>query len=400
MKPSHAFFYIILLAIVLLSAFVLFEHQKKAVKNSEIGEPTPPVKTSSSLPPNQISRRSNAPYSRSPNALSSAGKILSDIATSSNRVVIAEKDGVQKTAYIPLTMANALTSEQILDSLFHTNSPPRPSDHKLIQHLTFYGLTVDDQTNVLGGVTISGSVLVIDGKNPGYQLPVETTSDVGGRFQFDVDYGQEIGIHVSKGTKYISPPPQSFCYGDGSYGPRDSVLISNPNIADPVVFVLTKKKEPEPLIEIRKGMTAPNTGEPVRIDLTTGEVVPTRGDLIVSITCLEPYKAGVQIPWKLVLQATGGGFVTKSLGQATYVLGNMLEAPESGYDEIVIDHPKDDPSWDSQYDATLFLKSRSGQIYGKLTFDMHTQWDERGVMFRFHSFVNTNASRNLQGMSR
>ena len=109
-------------------------------------------------------------------------------------------------------------------------------------------------------------------------------------------------------------------------------------------------------------MTASNTGEPVRIDLTTGQVVPEGGDLIVSITCLEPYKAGVHIPWKLTLQTAGGGFVVAGARRLEY----LLEAPEAGYDEIVVEHPTDDPSWDPQYDATLYMKSRGGQIYGKL----------------------------------
>ena len=36
-------------------------------------------------------------------ATNPVGKIISDITTSSNRTVIAEKDGVQKTAHIPPT---------------------------------------------------------------------------------------------------------------------------------------------------------------------------------------------------------------------------------------------------------------------------------------------------------
>jgi hypothetical protein len=184
------------------------------------------------------------------------------------------------------------------------------------------------------------------------------------------------------------------------YGPRDSEIISNPNINVPIVFFLTKKQEPEQLIEIRKGMTAPNTGEPVRIDLTTGEIVPTGGDLIVSITCPEPFKAGVHIPWKLVLQATDGGLVTISDGQLDHTLKYQLEAPESGYGDIVIDHPSNDSNWDTQYDSILYLKSCNGQIYGKLSFDMNILWDKRGVPFGFHSFVNTNSSRNLQNATQ
>ncbi len=381
MKNPRIYFYIILTAIVLLSAFALFEHQKQMAKNNQAGEATAPTENNSNLTTNQISKQ--------PQAQISPGKIISDMTTSSNRTVVAEKDGVRKTAHIPLTLANALTDDQILYSMFYTNPPPKPSNRKLNEHLTFYGLTLDDQTNILAGATIAGNVMVWDEQNPSRQVPVETTSDGDGRFQFDMDNGQLIMISVSKGTNYISPPPQWF-----QYGPVGDRPIYHPDLNNPAVFVLTKKQL-EPLIETDRGFTAPNTGEPVRIDLTTGQIVPTGGDLIVSITCPEPYKAGVHIPWKLVLQAMGGGFIPSDAR-----LEYMLEAPETGYDEIVVDHPKDDPNWDSQYDGILYMKSRNGQIYGKLIFDMHTQWDERGVPFRFHSFVNPNGSRNLQSVSQ
>jgi hypothetical protein len=386
MKNSRIYFYIILTVIVLLSVFALFEHQKQIAKSNQAGEATAPTENNSNLATNQISKQ--------PQTQIFPGKIISDTTTSSNRIVVAEKDGVRKTAHIPLSLAGALTDEQILQTLFsnQANAPTHKGNGQpLNKHLTFYGLTVDDQTNIVSGAMVVGNVMVWDEQNPSRQVPVETTSDGDGRFQFDVDNGQLIMISVSKGTNYISPAPQWF-----QYGPVGDRPIYYPDPNNPTIFVLTKKKL-EPLVETERGFTAPNTGEPVRIDLTTGEVVTTGGDLIVSITCPEPFKAGVHIPWKLVLQTTGGGFISVGLQRMEY----MLEAPESGYsDMVIIDHPADDPNWDSQYDDTFYIKSRNGQIYGKMIFDMNTRWDERGVPFRFHSFVNKSGSRNLQNASQ
>ena len=395
MNDRRIFFYLTLLAIVLLSAYALFDFQKQATKKSHA--------TASKAFVEKNSNVVTSPAFGNSTTQISLGKIISDNTTSSNRIVVAEKDGVRKTAHIPQTLAGALTDEQILQSLFssQTNAPaPKKKGRFLNKHLVFYGLTMDDKTNIVAGAKVTGSVMVWDNQSASRQVPVETISGSDGRFQFDMDDGQWIGINASKGTNYISPPSQSFRYGAGSYGPTDSLLISNPSINEPVIFVLTKKKQPEPLIETRTGMAAPNTGEPIRIDLITGRTVPTGGDLIVSITCPEPFKAGVHIPWKLVLQATDGGLITIREGQFGYLLNNILEAPASGYGEIVIEHPNDDPNWDSQYDSILYLKSRNGQIYGKLSFGMHVGWDERGVPFGFHSFVNTNASRNLQGIPK
>ncbi len=380
MKTTRFYIYMILAMIALLSVYCLMKYQKTVVKSDHIEDTSINVETNSK----QLIKQSNG--------LSPFGTIISDNITSSNRIVVAEKNGVQKTAQIPLTLANSLTDDQILGSLFYTNTMPKDTGAGLNQYLSFYGLTVDDKTNVLAGVDIVGSVLVVDGQNAPREVIMKTESDGEGRFQFNMDYGQLIVITVNKGTNFISPPSQSFRYGVGGYGANDSPQITNPNALDPVTFVLTKKIKPEELVELRKGLAAPNTGEPVRIDLTTGEIVPTGGDLIVSITCLEPYKAGVHIPWKLMLQATDGGFV---MVKATR-LGDMLGAPEYGYDKIIIEHTKDDINWSPQFNGIMYLMSRNGGIYGKMTFDMQTRWDERGVLFGFHSFVNTNGSRNLQ----
>lgn len=386
MRNSRIFFYVALSAIVLISVFVLVGHR---AKNKQSGMSSALIANDSNPATNHVSKNSNAQ--------TSPGKIISDVTTSSNRIVVAEKDGVQKTAHIPPTLAHALTDEQILETLFsnQTNVPThKKSGQPLNKHLVFYGLTLDDQTNAVSGAMVTGNVMVWDEQNPSRQVPVETTSDGEGRFQFDMDNGQLIMINVGKGTNYISPPPEWF-----QYGPVGDRPIYHPDPNNPAVFILTKKQL-EPLIELRKGMTAPNTGEPIRIDLTTGAIVPTGGDLIVSITCPEPFKAQVHIPWKLVLQATDGGLATISDGQLDHMLQYDFEAPISGYGEIVIDHPPNDPNWDTQYDSILYLKSRNGQIYGKLSFGMDVRWDERGVPFSFHSFVNPNGSRNLQSVSQ
>lgn len=390
MKTHRTLFYFGLLAATALSVFVVWKHrqsEKYNETNSQIGA----VMAANGSDLNSSTDR----IQKDAKTQMNLGKIVSDTTTSSNRIVVAERDGVKRTAIIPPTLARSLTDEQILYGLFYTNPPPQPSNVRLNEHLTFYGLTLDDQTNILPGVTISGGVGVVDGKNPPSTVPIDTTSDANGRFQIDVDYGQHIWLSVSKGTNYISPPQQAFRYGETGYGSGE--VIYNPNINNPVVFVLTKKKAPEPLVEHRRGFTAPNTGEPVRIDLITGQIVPTGGDLIVSITCPEPFQAGSpHVPWKLVLQATGGGFVTIRNEEADNTLKYQLEAPDSGYDDIVVDHPSTDPQWSTQYGSLLYLKSRNGQLYGKLSFGMNILWDERGVPFGFHSFVNTNESHNLQ----
>ncbi len=385
MKNPRIYFYIVLSAIVLLSIFALFEHQKRAAKNSETTASTTSTENDSVPVTNGVSKNSNTNIS--------LGKIITDTTTSSNRIVVAEKDGVQRTAIIPPTLANALTDGQILYSLFHTNASPNKSGPGLNQHLTFYGITVDDQTNALAGATISGSILVVDGQNQPQQVPVQTTSDGDGRFQFDMDYGQLIMITVNKGTNYISPPTQWF-----QYGPVGNRPIYHPDQNNPAVFVLTKKQSPGSIVEVSHWFYAPNSGDPVHVDLSTGQVVKDGGDLIVSIYCPEPYTELKRFPWKLNVQVIGGGLIQVGVDQP---LQYMLEAPADGYQSgFAMEYGPSIEPWSVEYDGVYYLTSRNGQFFGKLRFSMTTRWNERGVPFNIHSFVNTSGSRNLQNTSQ
>jgi len=395
MKPARLLLYSILSAIFLLALFLFLYHyaqSAKLAKDEQGIESLPATGKNNFTSANQSLINPTPP-------IVSLGKIISDTTTSSNRIVIAERDGIQRTAIIPPTLANALTDDQILYSLFHTNDAPPKTGPGLNQRLLFYGMAVDDQTNSLAGVTISGSVLVVDGKNPSSQVPVEATSDSGGRFQFDVDYGQLIWLNASKGTNYVSPPPRWFRYGSAGYGPSESETISNPNFNNPVVFVLTKKMTPEQLTEFRKNFAAPNNGDPVRIDLTTGQIVSEGGDLIVSITCLEPYSETKSSPWSLSVKVVDGGLLQTD-DQNTR-MEYLLKAPADGYtDGVDVSYDQNSAPYRRQYEGWFYVKSRNGAIYAKMYFDMNTRWDERGVPFQIWAVVNPNGSRNLQNASQ
>jgi hypothetical protein len=340
------------------------------------------------LPSNQrVGELSSTPEK----ATSSSARIVNQWLTAEGKTVVVEKEGRRWTNLIPDTMLS-LTDEQILELVNVLDAPPpprsSPAPDTLNKRLLFYGLTLDDQTNLLPGVTVTGLVTVAQYGGEPRHLPVAALSDAGGRFEFDIADGQALMLAASKGPDYIPPPWQWFQYSPmGGNRP-----LHQPSPIEPVPFVLTRKLKVEPLFEVDRGWAAPNTGEPVRIDLTTGKTVATGGDLIVSIHCPEPYKAGDKIPWKLVLSATGGGLVPAQAERLDY----MLQAPAGGYQEFVIEYAKDADDWVSQFDGVFYLKARDSGLYAKLRFDMHTQWDERGVLFGVRALVNTNASRNLQ----
>ena len=317
-------------------------------------------------------------------------KILEQLQTPTGRVAKVEIDGVIKEFRIPGTMN--LSDEQILDlaaELTKKQSEEASSSPKVNRHLLFYGRVIDELGNVVLGAKIEGRVLVTEGRGDGGFKTVETLSDSTGSFSFNVAMGQQINVKASKEPEYLASPEQQFVY---FRVPQKT--IHQPDQASPVFFALTKKQPPEKLFELDKWWGAKNTGEPVHIDLTTGQRVAGQGDIIVSIVCPEPFKAGDKIPWKLTIQATRGGLSVATDERLDY----MRMAPLAGYQAIEVSHDKNSPDWEPQFTKLFYLKARDGEVFAKLLFRMHTQWDERGVPFGFKAFVNVNGSRNLQGL--
>lgn len=195
-------------------------------------------------------------------------------------------------------------------------------------------------------------------------------------------------ITVAKKPEFIDTEPQWF-----QYGPVGSRPKHVPNITSPVVFELHRAKAKESLLTFERQFRALNTGEPVRVDFTTGKVTKDGGDILVSIHCPEPFNSGVKYPWKLTVQAVGGGLIESKTGR----LELMHQAPAGNYAKsITVEYGPNSEKYDRQHDGYYYIQSRNGQIYTKMFFYMHTQWDERGVPFGIKAVVNTNASRNLQ----
>ena len=333
-----------------------------------------------------------APTPKSPKQIPDLSiHIVSDQMTSTGRVVAVEQSGERRYLVLPKTreFSDDMIRQMAEAILQKPEAPTTQPPGRLNDRLLFYGQVVDDETNGVPGAEIKGTALVMNGGRSGGDTPVSTLAGAEGRFSFDIPNGQSLMLRASKEPDYIPSEFQSF-----QYGTRGQAPIHQPDSTRPVPFMVTKKQKREPLLEINRWWGAPNTGEPVRIDLSTGNKVPAGGDIVVSIECPEPFKAGNKIPWKLVIDAPGGGLLAVSTERLEY----MLSAPVGGYGPIVVEHAKDADDWSPQFDGYLYLKARNGGIYAKLLFHMHTHWDERGVPFGFKAFVNTNGSRNLQGL--
>jgi hypothetical protein len=376
-----------LLVLIILSVVAWVAHQGQRTTTAQLPQPVPSTENS------HVGRK---PIFNENKPEISNTRIVSEVTTSSNRIVVVEKDGVLTTAYVPLTLP--LTDDQILASIDDASGNhvlPQPTKDTRNTHLTFYGMTVDDQTNALAGVHISGSVLVVGGNGSHGMIPVNAISENDGRFQFGVDFGQMITISVDGGTNYISPSQRWFRYGSMGYGPMDSEIIDQPDFANPTLFVLTKRLPPESLIAYLKVFTAPNTGEPVNVDLITGKIVATGGDLSVSTKCLEPYTEIKKYSWSAEVKVFDGGLIR--VGNQNTRMEYLHEAPTEGYtNQLNVAYDEKAPNYRRQYEGWFYVRSRGGSVYSKMYFDVSARWDERGVPFGIWAVVNTNASTHLQ----
>jgi len=254
------------------------------------------------------------------------------------------------------------------------------------QDITFYGVAVDQETNVLAGATVNALVVV---RNLAGEREEKMTLTTGpdGRFVIDGITGESLGVTVTK-TNYHFAPTRLFHYSL-FYG----ASAHRPDPGNPVVFVLTKVKPADHLVRFERGLRAPNTGEPVRIDFATGQVVRQGGDLVISIECPEKFEFGNPVPWRMRLEAVGGGFAPGDAERLEW----MYEAPPAGYQPVIeVSYGHEGEGFGAQFDGFFYVMSRGGRHYAKVRFDMNISWDERGVPFGIQCYVNTNASRVLE----
>lgn len=323
-----------------------------------------------------------------PSARAEPLRIIGDELTSTGRVFIVSKAGQERRVVFP--PGDNPSKEEIDLLAFPPPAKPVnmvPIKTLLNQHLSFYGLVVDEKTNIVAGANVEAVIQVMNGESPMRRESVRLTSDSDGRFALEHPWGQLATITVTKRSEFIDAEPQWFQYGPVGNRPKHV-----PNITSPVVFELHRVKAQEPLFIFEQQFRAPNTGESVRVDLTTGKLVKVGGDLIVSTLCLEPFNSGVKYPWKLTVEAAGGGLVEAK----TERLELMHEAPAGGYGSLTVEYGPNSEKYDRQHDGSYYVQSRNGQVYSKIFFYLRTRWDERGVPFGIKAVVNTNASRNLQ----
>jgi hypothetical protein len=228
-------------------------------------------------------------------------------------------------------------------------------NHKRIQ---FYGRVLDQNLQPVSDVKVFAAVIYNIGTEGG-TVRRQTTTDAKGDFSIDGLMGRTLDIGLSK---------EGFRYGNDNKSFHFTELVSeteryHPDAQNPVIFRMWKLVGPEPLIEYSETLRIPNDGTFVRIDLRTGRVVTSGGDLLISIRYNQ--SGASKFDWSASIQAPGGGVVDVGRPFAA-----MFAAPREGYlPTLEIEMQANESSWRPSVQRSFYLRTQA-DYYGKIYLDI------------------------------
>jgi len=252
--------------------------------------------------------------------------------------------------------------------------------------IEFYGMVIDQNSNVLSGVKIKVAIRHWElSKNADSRIiRLEKETDINGRFELNGETGDGFDI-ASIGKKGYELEPNK-----SGFGP------SAGNYENPIIFKMWNNDVKEPLVTGSKFFKVVSNGQNYTIDLVNGTVIDSTdpaGDLVVWIKRSEP-KVDWKYDWSFNVQANYGG-----LSEEINQYDAMYVAPESGYtNSFSGESLATDQHWgDAIAGKRFFIKTRSGQIYGRIEIEVYPSYGHTGEgRFRIQYAINPSGSRILR----
>jgi hypothetical protein len=252
--------------------------------------------------------------------------------------------------------------------------------------IDFYGLVIDQDSNPLPGVKIKSSLRHWKMAPPDYgfigadEIPLEATTGADGRFELTGASGDVFGVLLYKDGYEAGSEKNGF--GAGSY-----------SYANPVIFKMWKTGEKAQLVTGSKFWGIVPDGRVYTIDFLQGtktESANTPGDIRISVLRSSQIQPRTKFNWSFSIQAIDGGLIETDDPF-------MYLAPGGGYEspyQFTMNATNAD--WKRELNGLQFyLKSRNGQLYGRVKFDIIPDYRDVSV-FNVNWAVNPSGSRNLQ----
>lgn len=257
------------------------------------------------------------------------------------------------------------------------------------EDVVLYGRVIDQFGAPVAGATVTGSVQVNNGTRVGSDK-ISLLTDGNGFFTISGYKAKALGIWVTKEGYVMATTNTYFIY---------SLLWSaarrfTPDPNNPTVIKMWKLQGAEPLVDISKEYKLPFTSAPINFDLVAGKIVPTGGD--VRITVNRPAgEVSEHNPqdWGFEIEAVDGGLIETS-GKEEAV---TFAAPENGYQSSDTLTASSNRHGIGIIQQAFFVQSRNGQVYSKLGLSFGINRTPDGLMdITFSGVANPNSSRNWE----
>lgn len=256
--------------------------------------------------------------------------------------------------------------------------------------IVFYGRLEDQFGNPVAGAEVTGTTTINNGASVGANR-VTATSDANGFFQLDAGKGESLGIMPRKAGYALATTGTEFRYSQLDAG----YYVPDPN--NPTVIKMWKLQGAEPLVGIDQHYKLPYTDAPVNIDLLAGKIVPSGGDLKITVTRPPGVVAlSNRQDWSVKIEVLDGGLIETSTSEARVAYA----APDGGYqpgDEFIFS-TNAPHKWFGGFDQMFFISSRNGQVYSKvfLSFNLNRNPDDP-MSLTLRGVASTGGSRNWEG---
>jgi hypothetical protein len=254
--------------------------------------------------------------------------------------------------------------------------------------IDFYGRVEDQFGNAVDSAAVNFNVRVMNGETSTVNRG-QVMTDGNGFFTITGYRGQDLGLMPQKSGYTLASTGTLFKY---------SHLEDHPYVSDannPTVIKMWKLQGAEPLVNIDQHYKLPYTGAPINFDLLTGKIVPSGGDIKITVNRPAGVLSGRNPQdWGLEIEAVDGGLIETSVAEARVTYA----APDSGYEPSeTFTMSNSNNTWYEAVHQMFFVQSRNGQVHGKVSFSFRINQNPDDVMnVTFSGVASTNGSRNWE----
>jgi hypothetical protein len=254
--------------------------------------------------------------------------------------------------------------------------------------IAFYGKLEDQFGAPVPNATVDFSIQVLNGYESGTQRG-QVAADANGLFTISGYKGERLSA-VPKKTGYALASRT----GGGVYSElwaEEERAHPDPN--NPVVIKMWKLQGQEPLASLDHKYRLAYTDAPICFDLLTGQIVPSGGDLKITVNrSTGVISARNRLNWDVRIEAVEGGVMDSTGSEET-----TYWAPTDGYQPAVTISFSTN-NWAESFSRGFFVTSRNGRVYSKLglLFVINEKPDDQ-MYLTFGGIANTNGSRNWEG---